>query len=275
MSNKVNKDSIHKILEEHEKWIRTGKRRGRCAELNNANLIGATINNANMRYSKLTNADLSNSELMDTDLTGADLSNAKLASANLFDTIFESANLRSANLSNAVLRSARLRSADLSNGNLSNSNMKLANLSNANLSNSNLNNANLSKSNLSNSDLSNADLRSVKGLTIKQISAVKSLHGAKIDPELLEQVKGKYIYLLRKPKLETHQKPEEAIAIKKDENYVHLDKGAGEKADHLNNWREKEPGFFAYAFFGLIYIFLAWLAFLVIDALLSPFYSPM
>jgi len=43
-------------------------------------------------------------------------------------------------------------------------------------------------------------LRGVKNLTIEQLSRVKSLYKAKLDPEIEEQIKEKYPHLLEKPK---------------------------------------------------------------------------
>ena len=49
-------------------------------------------------------------------------------------------------------------------------------------------------------DLQEADLRFAKNLTIDVLSATKTLYKAKLDPELLEQIKEKYPSLLEKPK---------------------------------------------------------------------------
>jgi hypothetical protein len=42
----------------------------------------------------------------------------------------------------------------------------------------------------------------VKNLSINKLSKVKTLYKAKLDPELIEQVKDKYPHLLEEPKLE-------------------------------------------------------------------------
>ncbi len=52
---------------------------------------------------------------------------------------------------------------------------------------------------LEGANLKGADLRGVKNLTLNQLSQVKSLYNAKLDPKLMEQVKEKYPHLLEKP----------------------------------------------------------------------------
>jgi hypothetical protein len=47
-----------------------------------------------------------------------------------------------------------------------------------------------------------ANLWGIYGLTIEQLSKVKSLYDAKLDPVLMAQVKEKYPHLLEGPKPE-------------------------------------------------------------------------
>ena len=51
-----------------------------------------------------------------------------------------------------------------------------------------------------------ADLTGAENLTIQQLSKVKTLYKAKLDPELMEQVKKCCPHLLEEPKEETDQK---------------------------------------------------------------------
>ncbi len=111
-------------------------------------------------------------------------------------------------LSNVNLKDAHI-SADLSRGNLSGAyltgvnfvgiELVGTNLSGTYLLGASLSNANLSGANLSGAVLAKADLRKTKGLTIDQLSTVATLYKAKLDPELMAQVKGKYPCLLEKP----------------------------------------------------------------------------
>ena len=71
--------------------------------------------------------------------------------------------------------------------------------------------ANLQQANLSWADPQNAtliatDLTGAKNLTIDQLSKTKSLYHAKLDPELMEQVKKCCPHLLEMPKRDTGQK---------------------------------------------------------------------
>ena len=49
--------------------------------------------------------------------------------------------------------------------------------------------------NLQGANLKRADLRESWGLTVEQLSKVKTLYGAKLRPKLLEQVKEEYPHL--------------------------------------------------------------------------------
>jgi hypothetical protein len=70
--------------------------------------------------------------------------------------------------------------------------LRRAKLSDADMFGAKLSGADLFGANLSDADLSDADLRGVFYLTIEQLSKVKTLYKAKLDPELIEQVKDEY-----------------------------------------------------------------------------------
>lgn len=53
--------------------------------------------------------------------------------------------------------------------------------------------------NLQDAELRAANLEKVENLTFEQLSKAKSLYQAKLDPELMKQVKEKYPHLLEKP----------------------------------------------------------------------------
>jgi hypothetical protein len=48
-------------------------------------------------------------------------------------------------------------------------------------------------------NLSGANLSEVLGLNIEQLSKVKTLYKAELDPELMEQVEDEYPHLLEEP----------------------------------------------------------------------------
>ncbi len=64
----------------------------------------------------------------------------------------------------------------------------------------NLQEANLLGANLQETYLWGANLQKARFLTIKQLSKVKTLYEAKLDPELMKQVKEKYPHFLEEPK---------------------------------------------------------------------------
>ena len=122
------------IIFEHETENNTLlKTLNEALKISNANLRGADLSNADLRYANLRGADLSNADLRYADLRYADLSNANLRGADL-----SNANLRGANLSNAYLRYADLSNANLRGADLSNADLRYADLSGANTTNTKL-----------------------------------------------------------------------------------------------------------------------------------------
>ena len=134
--NKLTKEKLNKILEEHKHWINE--------DCENWEEMRADLRNADLR-----DANLSEANLYNADLSGADLRDADLSRANL-----SGANLRGADLSGAYLSGAYLRNADLNRANLSGANLRDADLNRANLSGANLRNADLREAILHNADLS-------------------------------------------------------------------------------------------------------------------------
>jgi uncharacterized protein YjbI with pentapeptide repeats len=146
-----------------------------------------------MRTIDLTDANLAGAFLRGADLKGANLMRANFMETNLRGTDLERANLTEAKLMRAYLKRAYLKEAGL----------ELANLEEANLWGADLEDAELEGANLV-----EANLENVKNLTINQLSTVKSLYKAKLDPGLKKQIKEKHPHLLEKPKKE-ESKPDE------------------------------------------------------------------
>ncbi len=156
--------------------------------------------------------DLSGMNLSKKWLDGINLKGENLYAVNFSESTFHSygksseseklsdlsgANLRKANLKGAILTLVNFQKSKLRNANL-----QEAFLGGANLQEANLYKANLQEANLMVADFRGADLRETQYLTIKQLSKVKTLYNAKLDPDLMEQVKYKYPQLLNKPKSE-------------------------------------------------------------------------
>jgi uncharacterized protein YjbI with pentapeptide repeats len=162
----------------------------RSDSVRGANLRGRNLNNANMYRAFMVKADLRMTTLKNADL---------------FDANLEKANLTGANLHQADLREANLQQANFREANLQLANLEDANLQKADLEKTNIEEANLDGAYLLNAVLLGANLTGAKNLTIAQLSQAKTLYKAKLDPELLEQVKECCPHLLEKPKEETDQ----------------------------------------------------------------------
>lgn len=154
----------------------------------------------NMYRIILSNTYMPKSILVSVNLTGANLEDANLRNANLSLSTLRGANLGEANLKGASLEKAFLAGANLERANLDNANLEGAYLSKANFVRANLLMANLKRAALMNANLEEADLRLAKGLTIEQLSKVKTLYKAELNPKLMKQVKAEYPHLLEEPK---------------------------------------------------------------------------
>ena len=161
--------------------------------------------------------DLQGVRLAKAILPGIDLSGANLQDANL-----RGIDLRKANLSSAILQNADLSIAttlilkskfyvmegsfspldtdhtEPQRTNLSGANLYGANLQGASLFGADLRGAIFFETNLKNVYLYGADLREAKFLFPEQLSKVETLYQAKLDPDLLAQLKEKYPHLLEK-----------------------------------------------------------------------------
>ena len=129
------------------------------------------------------------------------LSGVHLEKAQLEGTVLTRANLADGHFERAWLKNAILKEA-----NLTQANFHMADLSGADLTKADFTYANLSGANLYGADLSYASLMNVKNLTIEQLSQVKTLYDAQLDPDLNKKIKEKYPHLLEEPKLEEKKK---------------------------------------------------------------------
>jgi uncharacterized protein YjbI with pentapeptide repeats len=164
------------------------------ANLQEANLVGANLQDANLGEANLVGASL-----QDANLVGASLQEANLKEASLV-----LANLKEANLWGTILQEANLVEANLKGVNLWGANLQKSNLGGANLQGVNLERANLQGADLRGANLWGANLERTLNLTIEQLSKVKTLYKATLDPELMKQVKEKYPHLLEVPILKHH-----------------------------------------------------------------------
>ena len=131
-------------------------------DLSRANLEGASLWYANLRYAILTDADLTNANLTGASLRRADLTNANLTGAKLPIAVLEYANLTNANLEGVDLTDTNLRDAILIGANLEGVDLTRVNLTRANLQFVNLKGANLEGLDLTNANLGGANLEGAK-----------------------------------------------------------------------------------------------------------------
>jgi hypothetical protein len=108
--------------------------------------------------------DLSEADLPVADLRGAHLEKARLLGAHLEGADLHGAHLKEANLTRATLKSANLMMADLQKA-----------------------------------TLEGANLIGAQNLKVEQLSTVKTLYVAQLDPPLLERIKQEYPHLVEKP----------------------------------------------------------------------------
>jgi uncharacterized protein YjbI with pentapeptide repeats len=89
----MRRDDLNLILAQHRRWLDTGGRAGKRADLTGADLRGA-----NLYHADLDDADLYGASLNGAYLTGAYLNGANLAGANLTGATLNGTNLKDASL---------------------------------------------------------------------------------------------------------------------------------------------------------------------------------
>jgi hypothetical protein len=150
------------------------------------------VKGANLRYRDLRYANMFGAFMIRADLDLAILQNADLRYAEL----------QSAELWEAELQNAKLMNVDALGAYLNNANLEKVNFQDAFLAHVDFIDANLKDANLLNVNLEYADFTGAKNLTINQLSQAKTLYEAKINSELLNQVKKCCPHLLEEPKEE-------------------------------------------------------------------------
>ncbi len=148
--------------------------------------------------------DLSSTGLRNQNLREINLSKANLEGANLEGANFQEANLQGDNLVEASfgmdsLKSARNWTLAYYGNNELLVKLGLPEMHNKLIKESNLKGYDFQGANLQKAMLWYAILQKAKNLTIKQLSKAKTLYGAKLDPELMEQVKEEHPHLLKEP----------------------------------------------------------------------------
>ena len=94
-------EQLKEILEEHGKWVESGGKEGKKANLQKAVLWRAKLQGANLDGANLQKAVLWKANLREANLFGANLQKADLRRTNLREADLRKANLREASLSGA------------------------------------------------------------------------------------------------------------------------------------------------------------------------------
>jgi uncharacterized protein YjbI with pentapeptide repeats len=128
------------------------------AELRRINFQGAALTGAHLEGADLTAASLEGVNLLMAHLEGADLTAARLEGANLRRCYLQEAIVLNSHLQGADLRRTRLQGADLRNANLEHADLRRAQLQGADLRKAYLEGAKLVSAHLEGADLRNAHL---------------------------------------------------------------------------------------------------------------------
>jgi hypothetical protein len=153
-------------------------------KIHEINLVNCYLPRTNLNYVNLCGSNLNSANISQSSLIESNLESARLNQTN-----FENSNLNQANLRSAYASGANFKDAFLIKAYFENAFLIKANFCNAFLMEADLKNCYLMGADLENASLYKADLRGAKGLTVEQLSKVKTLYLAKFDDEILQQIK--------------------------------------------------------------------------------------
>lgn len=153
-------------------------------KIHEINLVNCYLPRTNLNYVNLSGSNLNSANVSQSSLIEANLENARLNQTN-----FENSNLNQCNLKSAYASGANFKDAFLIKSQFENAFLIKANFSNAFLMEANLQNCYLMGADFENASLYKADLRGAKGLTVEQLSKVKTLYLAKFDDDIQDQIK--------------------------------------------------------------------------------------
>ncbi len=182
------KDEIEdfRLWESEEAAFRTV---GNIKRLNRHKIHDINLVNCHLPRTNLNHVNLGSSNMNSANISQSVLIESNLENARLNQTNFENSTLNQANLQGAYASGANFKDAFLIKANLENAFLIKANFNNAFLMEANLQNCYLMGADFENASLYKADLRGAKGLTVEQLSQVKTLYLARFDDEILEQIK--------------------------------------------------------------------------------------
>jgi len=176
-----------------------GKGEDQRLDLAGTDLRGAHLREAHLEDADLKGAHLEGADLRHVHLEDADLTDAHLEDAQLLEAHLEGALLWYAHLEGALLRHAYLKRAELCEAYLEGAALWNTHLEGALLMLADLKGASFWGTHLDGAYLGDAHLEGARGLTVEQLSTVKTLYEAHLDPPLLEQIRQQHPQLLEKP----------------------------------------------------------------------------
>jgi uncharacterized protein YjbI with pentapeptide repeats len=160
-------------------------------KIHDINLVNCHLPRTNLNYVNLAGSNMNSANISQSSLIESNLENARLNQTN-----FENSNLNQANLKTAYASGANFKDAFLIKSQFEGAFLIKANFNNAFLMEANLQNSYVMGADFENASLYKADLRGVKGLTMEQLSKVKTIYLAKFDDELLEEIKNSLPHLI-------------------------------------------------------------------------------
>jgi uncharacterized protein YjbI with pentapeptide repeats len=182
------KDEIDdfRLWESEEAAFRTvgNNKRLNRHKIHEINLVNCYLPRTNLNYVNLTGSNLNSANISQSSLIECNLESARLNQTN-----FENSNLNQANLKSAYASGANFKDAFLIKAYFENAFLIKANFANAFLMEADLRNCYLMGADFENARWYKADLRGAKGLSVEQLSKVKTLYLARFDDEILEQIK--------------------------------------------------------------------------------------
>lgn len=150
----------------------------------NINLVNCFLTKTNLNYCILEGSNMNSADINTSQLIECNLRNARLNQTN-----FENSTLNQADLSFAYASGASFKDAFMIKAQMENAYLIKADLQGAFLMEANLKGAYLTGANLTGANLYKADLRNAVGLTLEQLEKARTLYLARLDEELMEQVK--------------------------------------------------------------------------------------
>lgn len=153
-------------------------------KIHEVNLVNCHLPRTNLNYVNLCGSNLNSADVSQSTLIEANLENARLNQTN-----FENSNLNQVNLKGAYASGANFKDSFMIKARFEGAFLIKANFRNAFLMEADLQNCYVMGADFENASLYKADLRGAKGLTVEQLSKVKTLYLAKFDEEILQQVK--------------------------------------------------------------------------------------